>query len=191
VPAPDLQSEVDVLAQGGRTRAWSLPAVPVPVRRLLLALLVVAVVAGWLVDQRLRDAEATRLDACAARATGAVEAALGPVRAMSEYVRPTLAGTLPGGLRRDLYALVADRAGRVDGAGQADGAGRADGLAGALAACREVPVLAVHEDLRARRASCELLVGRTIDYLDRVARDGREAFRSAPAGAGSAASCAG
>jgi hypothetical protein len=185
VPAPDLQSEVDVLAQGGRTRAWSLPAVPVPVRRLLLALLVVAVVAGWLVDQRLRDAEATRLDACAARATGAVEAALGPVRAMSEYVRPTLAGTLPGGLRRDLYALVADRAGRVDGAG------RPDGLAGALAACREVPVLAVHEDLRARRASCELLVGRTIDYLDRVARDGREAFRSAPAGAGSAASCAG
>jgi hypothetical protein len=176
VAAPNAQSEVDVLAQGGRA---SLPSLPVPVRRLLLSLLVVAVVVGWLVDQRLRDTEAARLDACAARATSAVDGALGPVRSMSEYVRPTLAGTRAGELRDGLYALVADQA------------GPADELTVALGSCRDVPVLAVHDRLRARRASCELLVGRTIDFLDRVALDGREAFRSWPVAAGSAAACAG
>lgn len=176
MPAPDVQSEVDVLAQGGRT---SLPSLPAPVRRLLLTLLVVAVVAGWLVDQRLRDSEAARLDACAAAAADAVDGALGPVRAMSEYVRPTLAGTQPGALRRDLYALVADQAGPTAG------------LSTVLGSCRDVSVLAVHDDMRARRASCELLVGQTIDFLDRVARDGREAFRSSPGTAGSEAACAG
>ena len=174
--APHVPSEVDVLAQGART---SLPAVPVPVRRLLLSLLVVVVVAGRLVDQRLRDSEATRLDACAARATAAVEDALGPVRAMSEYVRPTLAGTRPVALRRDLYALVAGQA------------GPADELTAALAACHDVPVLAVHDELRAGRASCELVVGQTIAFLDRVARDGREAFRSSPPATGSDGACAG
>lgn len=174
--APRVQSEVDVLAQGGRT--W-LPVVPVPVRRLLLSLLVVVVVAGWLVDQRLRDSEAARLDACAAQASSAVDGALGPVRAMSEYVRPTLAGTRPGELRRGLFALVREQA------------GPADELAAALATCRAVPVLAVHDGLRSRRASCELLLRQTIDYLDRVARDGREAFRSWPRTSGSAAACAG
>jgi hypothetical protein len=180
VVAPHVQSEVDVLAQGARrTLLPALPAMPAPVRRLLLSLLVVAVVAGWLVDQRLRDAEAARLDACAAQATSAVDGALGPVRAMSEYVRPTLAGTQLGELRRGLYALVADQAAPTEE------------LSAALAACHEVPVLAVHDGLRSRRASCELLVGQTIVFLDRVARDGREAFRSSPRTTGSAAACAG
>lgn len=173
---PHEHSEVDVLARGGGLR---MPSPPAPVRRLLLVLLVVAVVAGWLVDQRLRDREAARLDTCADRATTAVDAALGPVRSMSEYVRPTLAGTPSGEVRRDLYALV----GGV--------AGPSEDLRVTLASCHEVRVLTVHDELRARRAGCELLVRQTIAYLDRVARDGRQAFRSWPGTDGSAAVCTG
>jgi hypothetical protein len=177
VVAPGVQSEVDVLAQDGRP-PW--PAVPTPVRRALLAVLVVAVVAGWLVDRRLRDEEAAALTACAARSVAEADAALGPVRSMSEYVRQTLAGAPPGELRRGLYAIVGGAA-----------RGPRDDLRAALAGCRGVRVLAVHADLRDRRASCEFLVRETIDYLDRVALDGREAFRSSALTAGAAASCAG
>ena len=175
--APDTQPEAEVLARDGRAPLLSLPR---PVRRLLLAVLVLAVVAGWLVDQRLRDREVGALDACATRATAAVEAAVAPVRSMTEYVRPTLSGTPPGELRRGLQAMVGGAA-RVP----------TEGLRTALAACEEVPVLAVHDDLRVRQAGCELLVRQTIDYLGRVADNGREAFRSSLRTADTAASCAG
>jgi hypothetical protein len=177
VVVPPVQSEVDVLAQG-RSSRWTLPAVPPVVRRLLLAVLVLAVVAGWLVDQRVRDREAAALDACAAGAGSSVAAALGPVRAMSEYVRPALGGA-DVDLRRSLYAMVGHEA-----------AGGSD-LAAAQAACRDVPVLAFHDDLRARRTGCELLLQQTADYLARVALDGRAAFRSSPGTSVSAAACAG
>ncbi len=172
-----MPSEVDVLAQG-RSSSWTLPSVPVAVRRLLLTVLVLAVVVGWLVDQRVRDREAAALDACAAGAGSSVAAALGPVRSMSEYVRPAL-GATDADLRRSLSAMVGH---------QADGG--AD-LAAALAACRAVPVLAFHDDLRSRRTSCELLLRRTADYLARVALDGRAAFRTSPGTSVSAAACAG
>ena len=173
---PHAHSEVDVLARGGGPR---LPSLPAPVRRLLLTLLVVVLAAGWLVDQRLRDREAAGLDTCADRATAAVNAALGPVRAMSEYVRPTLAGADSGELRRDLYALVGGVVGTTED------------LQASLASCNAVRVLAVHDELRVRREGCELLVRQTIAYLDQVARDGREAFRSWPGTDGSAAVCTG
>lgn len=167
----------DVLARGGD--GPGMPSLPAPVRRLLLALLVVVLVASWLVDQRLRDREAAGLDTCADRVTGAVDAALGPVRSMSEYVRPTLTGALPREVRRDLYALVGGVAGPTED------------LRSSLAACHGVPVLALHDELRARRAGCERWVRQTIAYLDRVARDGREAFRSWPGTDGSTAVCTG
>lgn len=173
---PPVHSEVDVLARDGGPR---MPSPSAPVRRLLLTLLVVALVAGWLVDQRLRDREGARLDTCADRATAAVDAALGPVLAMSAYVRPTLAGAESRELRRDLYSLVGGVAGPTQD------------LRASLASCHGVRVLAVHDELRARRASCELLVTQTMAYLDRVARDGREAFRSWPGTDGSATVCAG
>lgn len=177
---PHAQSEVDVLAQGGRAPLWSLPTVPRWVRRLLLIVLVLAVVTGWLVDQRLRAREAAALDACAAGASASVAAALGPVRSMSEYVRPTLGGAPPDDLRRALYAMVGEAAGGVP-----------DYVGTALAACRDVRVLALHDDLRARRTSCELLLRQTADYLDRVALDGRAAFRTSLHTSGSADTCAG
>jgi hypothetical protein len=176
VVTPHVHSEVDVLARGGGPR---MPSLPAPVRRLLMTLIVVVLVAGWLVDQRLRHREAAGLDTCADQATAAVDAALGPVRSMSEYVRPTLAGAESGELRRGLYALIG---------GVAD---TTEDLRASLTTCRGVQVLAVHDELRARRAGCELLVRQTIAYLDRVARDGREAFRSWPGTDGSAAVCAG
>jgi hypothetical protein len=177
VVAPDALSEVDVLAQDGRPPLLS---VPPPVRRLLLSLLVLAVVAGWLVDQRLRDHEAAALDSCATAAADAVGGALGPVGAMTGYVRPALEGSPPGGLRRDLYAMVSATADGDDPT-----------LRAALGACRDTAVLPVHGDLRERRASCEDLVRQTLDFLDRVARDGREAFRSSPRTGRSADLCAG
>ena len=176
VVTPPVHSEVDVLARGDGPR---MPSPPAPVRRLLLTLLVVAVVAGWLVDQRLRDREAAVLDTCADRATADVDAALGPVRSMSEYVRPALAGAESREMRRDLYALVGGVAGTTDD------------LRVSLASCHGVRVLALHDELLARRAGCERLVRQTIAYLDGVARDGREAFRSWPGTDGSAAACAG
>ena len=173
---PHVHSEVDVLARDGGPR---MPSLPAPVRRLLLTLLVIGIVAGWLVDQRLRDHEAAGLDTCAEQATAAMDAALGPVRSMSEYVRPTLAGAASGELRRGLYALVGGVAGPTKD------------LRASLASCHGVRVLAVHDELRARRAGCERLVRQTIAYLDLVARDGREAFRSWPGTDGSADVCAG
>jgi hypothetical protein len=177
VVAPDVQSEVDVLERDGRPPLLS---VPTPVRRALLAVLALAVVAGWLVDRHLQDEESAALGACAATSLAAVDAALGPVRSMSEYVRPTLAGTPPGELRRGLYDVVAGAA-----------RGPRDDLRAALASCREVPVLTLHANLRDRRASCERLVRQTIDYLGRVALDGRAVFRSSAGTEGSAAGCAG
>lgn len=175
--APDAQPEVDVLARDGRP---SLLSVPRPVRRLLLSLLVLGVVAGWLVDQRLRDREETGLATCSAATLSSVGAARGRVSSMGDYIRPTLSGTLPDGVRQDLFAMVSDVATgwdrRLDAAGDS---------------CRDVQVLGLHDDLRDRQASCELLVQQTLDYLDRVGRDGREAFRSSPENARSAQSCAG
>lgn len=173
---PHVHPEVDILARGDGPR---MPSLPASVRRVLLALLVVVIVAGWLVDQRLRDREAAALDSCADRVAAAADAALGPVRSMSEYVRPTLTGALSAQVSRDLYALVGGVASPTED------------LRASLAACHGVRVLALHDELRARRAGCERLVRQTIAYLDRVARDGREAFRSWPGTDGSAAVCTG
>ncbi len=175
--APDAQSEVDVLERDGRPPLLSVPA---PVRRLLLSLLVLAVVAGWLVDLRLRDHETAALDSCATSAADAVSGALGPVGAMIGYVRPTLEGAPPVGLRRALYATVSDTADGDDPT-----------LRAALGVCQGTAVLPVHGDLRERRASCAGLVQQTLDFLDRVALDGREAFRSWPWTARSADLCTG
>jgi hypothetical protein len=67
-------------------------------------------------------------------------------------------------------------------------------LADALAGCRSVRLLPLHDGVATRRAQCLTWLGRELAFVDAVARDGRAAFgRGAPgtATARSAAACTG
>ncbi|MGZ5417986.1 MAG: hypothetical protein ACXWDI_12465 [Nocardioides sp.] len=169
--APVEQQEVDVLGRDGRP-----PLLAPWVRRLLVAVLMIAVVAAWLVDREVRSRELVAVERCAAATTTAVEGAHGRLGFIAGYVRPALAASPPVELRGELYAMVSSAA--------ADHEGK---LLAALDTCRSTSVLALHDDLRDRRASCERRLRSTLDHLAAVARDGRAAFgpspdRSPPAG---------
>jgi hypothetical protein len=166
VVAPGAQQEVDVLGRDGRP-----PLLAPAVRRLLVVVLVIAVVAAWLVDRRIRADETVAVDRCAVAANAALDRAFSRVEAMAFYVRPTLESSSPDRLRRDLYALVGSTA-----------TGASDRLVPARDLCAGTSVLAVHGELRARLDACVRRVERAIDYLDAVVRDGRTAFLSAPSG---------
>ena len=167
------QPEVDVLASEGRP-----PLLAPWVRRLLVSVLVIAVVAAWLVDRRIRADETVAVDRCAAAANAALDAAFDPVDAMAGYVRPALASAPTAQLRRDLFALVGSTA-----------VGSSDRLVAARDLCADTSVLAVHGELRARLEACGRKVERAIDYLDAVARDGRAAFGSPLPSGRSGAAC--
>jgi hypothetical protein len=174
VASPE-QPDVDVLGRDGR------PPLMAPwVRRLVVAVLVIAAGAAWLVDRRIRADETAAVDRCAAAAHAALDGAFGRVEAMVFYVRPTLESGQTGRLRRDLYALVGSTA-----------AGATDRLAHARDLCAGTSVLAVHGELRERVDACDRLVARSIDYLDAVARDGRTAFRFATPPRRSGTACPG
>jgi hypothetical protein len=175
VVAPVEQSEVDVLNVDGRPDRLS-PRV----RRLLLVLVLVAVVAGWLVDRDLRAGESRALDTCSVRTATAVDGALRRVSSRVNYVRPALEGPARGALRRDLYAMVSEAATGWDHT-----------LRAALDTCLNTSVLVLHDDLRSRRASCAARIRATVGYLHLVARDGRKAFGFSPPGLRSVPGCAG
>jgi len=176
VTASEQRSPVDVLAVDGRA-----PLLAPSVRRALVVVLVVALAAGWLVDRRVRSAEERAVGGCATQAAEAVSVARGRISSMAEYVRPTLFSA-EAGLRDDLYQLVSGVT-----------RGTSTPLAGALAGCRSVRVLPIHDGVEARRADCVTWLEDELRFVDAVARDGRAAFAAGGprSTSRSAAGCAG
>lgn len=137
---------------------------PLPRRVLVVAtaLVLLAAIAGWLVDRRVAGREERALAACEEAADRAVDRAFAPVRSSLEYVRPVLSGAPPGRLRRGMYAIVSEAAlgaqGRLDGV-------RAD--------CAAVDVVWVHPALRERRDDCVRRLDGHGALLRAIAADGR------------------
>ena len=156
-PAP---VDVEVLPQPTRTsrRTWA-----------LVAVLVAVLLAVGLDDRRVHAAESARVEGCAAATVAARAFADRRVSAMATYVRPAYAGRQTTRTRAALARLV--------GGAARDSSGP---LTAARATCGRLDVRPWHGDLRSRVEACLVTLDARLRWLDEVARDGGEAFRSAP-----------
>jgi hypothetical protein len=150
-------SDHEVLDVGGdRGPQWSWR------RRLAVAVTALALtVAVLAADRGLRRSEERAVQACADEVAAAVRLAGSRVRAVYEYVRPSLVHASPE-LQTSVRRLVA---------GAATGSGAE--LAGPRRTCRDVRVWPLHDDLQARRERCLEVITAHRAGLAAVATDGR------------------
>ncbi len=140
---------------------------------LLVGAVLVVVVVGVLVDQRVRQRESDRVHACVADAATSVRLASGRVDSIVSYARPALDSGIPPALRRRLHGLIS-----VSVAPAVPDVRRARDR------CLRTRVLWFHDGLHATRADCLRLLDRDLAYLSGVVADGSTALgpRRLPAG---------
>lgn len=138
-------------------------------RRLVLlgTVLLVLVVAGLVVDHRIRGRESLRVDACARDAASAVSFASNRVDSIVSYVRPVLDSRPRAHLRRQMFGLVSISVTPT-----------VPGVRRARERCAATEVLWFHTGADATRRDCLLLLDRDLAYLDGVTSDGLKAFAS-------------
>ena len=134
-------------------------------RGILLACLLVGLPVlaggGYLADRELRGRETAAVAACATQVSAAVEAAGRRVDAVYGYVSPTLASEPTVEVRDGLYRLIARAARGAEGR-----------LERTRSSCRNIPVLALHTELRDRRDQCVAVVEDQQSGLRELAADG-------------------
>lgn len=150
-------ADEELLEIGGRRRG----RVSTRARVVLVCAAAVLALAGYLVDREVRAREQRAVATCAAEVATTVDLAGRRVRAIYEYVRPTLAGASTTPLRNGLYRLIAKTARRAVGR-----------LPVAGGSCDGISVLPVHEELRTRRDRCLEVLERQRSGLKAVAADG-------------------
>jgi len=132
---------------------------------LLLTPVLLVVLAGLLVDHRLRSSEAAAVERCATGAEEAIHAVREKVAGTIAYVRPVWAYKTPPTVRRGLAHMVSKSA-----------TGTGSTLADDRRRCAAVQVVAVHQDLRLRRAACLRLLDRYVTFLQAVVEEGTRGF---------------
>ncbi len=143
---------------------------------MVVGLVVATLVAAcFLADQRAYATEQRAIADCTLNARLAIKGSTAAVDALVSYIRPTLETDIKAPLRRDLYAMVAEKA-----------IGHDTELVAARRACDSVRIWPTHRALREQSAACSAQLSAYVGLVNAIAADGHAAMMQRPAAEGCA-----